>query len=360
MFTVRYDWREYQFNIYEKPCYLFAIILPLSIGISGLILEAYNPSRLAHICYFNDYPQDCSDNPDVGCIRGEKGDVVGWVGIACLMVAALVGFFGTISVYITVRSKTRKANRRSLELQWPRLSDNVRRDRLSKEQAVAMQAVLYSLVYLNSFIWPFLVFAINESVDTQGREGEPGLFTLQLLAWILFPLRGGFNCIVYLNPQWRRWRAIHPSAGKMTTAWNVVKGESPMEARKNRVREEGNHIVEEAEGTTAATTMQSSTRQSSRMLFDGSWFFTSFKRLSKRISRRSSDGASESVMDTKNDTEDLPKFTSYVPKSARSKSTQNDEKDVSIGNNNIIVPAAAVEEEEDTRRRSLLDDEALW
>lgn len=144
MFTVRYDWREYQFSNYEKPCYIFAVILPLSIGISGLILEAYNPSRLAHICYFNDYPQDCSDYPDVDCIRGEKGDVVGWVGIACLMVAALVGFFGTISVYITVRSKTRKANRRSLELQGPRLSDSIRRDRLRKEQAVAMQAVLYS------------------------------------------------------------------------------------------------------------------------------------------------------------------------------------------------------------------------
>ena len=50
MFTVRYDWREYQFSNYEKPCYIFAVILPLSIGISGLILEAYNPSRLAHIC----------------------------------------------------------------------------------------------------------------------------------------------------------------------------------------------------------------------------------------------------------------------------------------------------------------------
>jgi len=214
-------------------------------------------------------------------------------------------------------------------------------------------------VYLNSFIWPFLVFAINESVDTQGREGEPGLFTLQLLAWILFPLQGGFNCIVYLNPQWRRWRAIHPNASKMTTVWNVVKGNSPLDkARENRVREEA---VEEAEVTIderRTTPIQSSTRQSSRMLFDGSWFFTSFKRLSKRISRRSSDGASESVMETKNDTEDLPKFTSYVPKSARSKPTKNDEKDVSIGNNNIIIPATA--DEEDTRRRSLLDDEALW
>jgi len=145
----------------------------------------------------------------------------------------------------------------------------------------------------------------------------------------------------------------------MTTVWNVVKGNSPLDkARENRVREEA---VEEAEVTIderRTTPIQSSTRQSSRMLFDGSWFFTSFKRLSKRISRRSSDGASESVMETKNDTEDLPKFTSYVPKSARSKPTKNDEKDVSIGNNNIIIPATA--DEEDTRRRSLLDDEALW
>lgn len=264
-----------------------------------------------------------------------------------------------------MRSKTRKANRRSLELQGPRLSNDLRRDRLRKEQAVAMQAVLYSLVYLNSFIWPFLIFAINESVDTQEREGEPGLFTLQLLAWILFPLQGGFNCIVYLNPQWRRWRAIHPNAGKMSTAWNVVKGESPLErARVDRVQEEENHVVvaeeEEAEDNTAASPMQSSTRQSSRMLFDGSWFFTSFKRLSKRISRRSSDG--EGVIETKNDndTEDLPKFTSYAPKSARSKPTKYDEKDKSVeSNNNIIIQAATVEEE-DTRRRSLLDDEALW
>ena len=107
--------------------------------------------------------------------------------------------------------------------------------------------------------------------------------------------------------------------------------------------------------------MQSSTRQSSRMLFDGSWFFTSFKRLSKRISRRSSDGRpSESeIVESRVHTDDLPKFTSYSPKSARSKPT-NDDKDKSMeSNNNIIIPAATVEEE-DTRRRSLLDDEALW
>ena len=97
------------------------------------------------------------------------------------------------------------------------------------------------------------------------------------------------------------------------------------------------------------------------MLFDGSWFYTSFKRLSKRISRRSSGGVSEGeIVEAKNDTEDLPKFTSYVPKSARSKPIQeNDEKDkIMESNSNIIIPAT--EDEGGTKRRSLLDDEALW
>ena len=152
-------------------------------------------------------------------------------------------------------------------------------------------------------------------------------------------------------------------ASKMSTAWNVVKGESPLD----RAREQHNkaeEAVEEGEGTTderRTTPIQSSTHQSSRMLFDGSWFFTSFKRLSKRISRRSSGGASasESVMETKNDTEDLPKFTGYAPKSARSKPIQTDEKDIIMeSNSNIIIPAT--EDEGGTKRRSLLDDEALW
>ena len=71
----------------------------------------------------------------------------------------------------------------------------------NKVDTVATQAVLYSISYLNSFIWPFLVFGINEAIgDSRGREGEPGLYTLQYLAWLLLPLQGFFNLLVYIRP----------------------------------------------------------------------------------------------------------------------------------------------------------------
>ena len=67
---------------------------------------------------------------------------------------------------------------------------------------VGIQVVLYSLAYLNSMIWPFLVaiFAIILAPETGQMYG------LDLLSSTFFPLQGFLNFFIYIRPTYKQYK----------------------------------------------------------------------------------------------------------------------------------------------------------
>lgn len=216
-------WRE-EINSqrFQVPALIGAFVISVGTGIAGIVTESYNPSALMHVCYFNDFPQDCSDDPEVECIRGEIGDKVGWFGIGTLIVAAILGIGFTLRVHAHVKAVVSTQQRHSENYTF---RDNPEASH-KKMKNVAYQAILYTLVYLNSFMWPFLAFGVNEAVgNVKGREGEPALYALQFLAWLLFPIQGLLNAIVYFRVSYRRWRIVAPQSSRLYSLYYcVVKG----------------------------------------------------------------------------------------------------------------------------------------
>ena len=80
-------------------------------------------------------------------------------------------------------------------------------------------------------MWPFLAFGVNEAIgDVQGREGEPALFALQFLAWLLFPSQGMLNAIVYFRESYNRWRLVSRGSSRCSALYHcVVTGQVPRE-----------------------------------------------------------------------------------------------------------------------------------
>ena len=223
------NWNEeFSSRYIEKAGLSLATLVSFGTGVAGVVTDSFNPSTLMHVCYFNDFPQDCSDQVEIDCERGEMGDKIGWFSIVVLMVAAVVGSLLTYRVHAQVKTTVNQQRRHSISFS-EQVSPTVSR----KKTVVAQQAVLYTMAYINSFIWPFLAFGVNEAIgDVRGREGEPGLFALQFLAWSLFPVQGLLNSFVYFRVSYRQWRTVEPQQSRLRTLRNCIfVGPVPLDIR---------------------------------------------------------------------------------------------------------------------------------
>lgn len=207
LMMVRYGKREEVIAKYMEPwVHIIAFGLPLAFGITGVIMDIFNPSLLlSGICEFSPYPADCVLRDDVECERGELEDPVSWGHSMSYMVSALVGFGCTFMVYWTVRSQARKNLRYSVTGQL----DEAQRKRV---RAVGNQAIMYMLAFFNGF-WVVMFMSVINAVYTvdvetdAGLEGKPGVFAANLLVYLFFPLQG-CKCIHLLHISCHQYQDI--------------------------------------------------------------------------------------------------------------------------------------------------------
>jgi hypothetical protein len=106
-------------------------------------------------------------------------------------------------------------------------------------QEVSWQAVLYSLVYFNSFVWPTLltILSIVSSSDKDeagSNETQPkAMILLEYLCWTFFPLQGFLNFLVFSRPDLQRWRNLHPK-GSILWAFRMVLFSDPPSLYRGR------------------------------------------------------------------------------------------------------------------------------
>ena len=79
-------------------------------------------------------------------------------------------------------------------------------------KAVATQAIVYSLAYLNSIFWPVMVAIVSSGALSRANGVW---YAMDLMAWTFYPLQGFWNCLVYLRPTWVQWRKMYPSKSRI-------------------------------------------------------------------------------------------------------------------------------------------------
>ena len=167
--------------------------------------QSINPGVTTLVCSFNAYPAFCTSpkHPEIECERGEMFRIFDLAFVATSFIASIVGFSSTIRVFSSYK-RTIQQSRRYDFSGGSSSDDNLGQTTRKTEEMpeLTYQAVLYSLVYLNTMIWPILVLLVALFF----YHTPPVRLTTLLLAWFFYPLQGFGNLLVYTRPQVRLWK----------------------------------------------------------------------------------------------------------------------------------------------------------
>jgi hypothetical protein len=224
---VRNRWKTDDFKSVEKMAYAFMLVLPLSLGTFGVATQNVNPQYFVDICYYGASPQGCIGAPSIECTRGGVGAFyLEIAGVGFTGLSAVTGFFFTFLVWRTYRQKIRQSRRFSFNgLPDARIEKRLR--------SVRTQAMLYSLVYLNTLIWPLVATLL--SYISQDCEGKPGIYALQFGFMALLPIQGLLNCFVYIWPTYAQRRESLPESSTFMILQDCLFNNNTSFGRSGRV-----------------------------------------------------------------------------------------------------------------------------
>lgn len=290
--TVRYQFKEpsmtyrkIKIPLWEMGVLIATLLLPLVCMSVAVAMNAIHPQAILPICYFSTSPYGCEGDSECGVHADEKL-VYGLTSIAYLFSGLIifVSFGSTFFLYWTVRQKMKRssqfrfsgatkssgiggsmstsnnshttgtqfANSHTTTASMGQCS-NTHTSRNSapaedpfqkRVQQVRTQAILYAIIYFNSFIWASLLGGLTATMEhdeAQEAKTDPGVYTLQLLAVIFGPLQGFLNFFVYIRPKVLRWRAVETEESLFWVVQQVLAGtEIPSSAaayhRRKRLR----------------------------------------------------------------------------------------------------------------------------
>ena len=228
---------------FEIPARYLAVFLPLTIAILGAASGAFAPRVYHNVCSFG----DCEIGKVNATCDEEKGWEwwVGWSQALLVILPGLAALIFTVLVYCSVRSRLRAGNRFSFG----------NHDSVQKKQhmaAVRTQAILYAMAYWNSFFWLLMFGAVAQDDESLAeKEGSTGLFVLQIIFWIFYPLQGLINLLVYSRPRYLQWRKSNPNKSSLY-CWRKAISFKPVKATAHIPESSATITSEVAASTTSA------------------------------------------------------------------------------------------------------------
>lgn len=212
--VVRRRWRDADFErspAVEIVSHIFAVVVPMSIGIAGMATQSINPSPLLNsICTYASYPWDCNENPDIECTRSSREVVTALsaAGGSLIVFFTILGFCCTFLVALTIRTTIRRNAVHRFEGDRDEAGE-------ARIRNVTIQAILYSLAYLNTFFWPHLLMLlshqfVNSGAEIQEKKTQAGYYAFQVLSCTFYPLQGFLNFFIYTRLKVDRLRKQDP------------------------------------------------------------------------------------------------------------------------------------------------------
>lgn len=208
LLTVKCGWSEKQTAKWLDP---WVHVIPWTaaflVGSIGIVSGSLNPNEALGGCMFNSYPAGCQWNPALECTRGGNStSIMMVVYSAMVLLASCMGILCIVLVWKAVREQMRRSA----------LSDvsELNRQRLHRTKAVAIQATLYSLVFLNSTFVTVVGIAVS-ILQTKIRRIPMLRNGTLILLYIFMPSQGFLNMIIYMRPTVTRWKNRYPDLSWM-------------------------------------------------------------------------------------------------------------------------------------------------
>ena len=195
----------------EPWMHLIAVLWPLITAITMIPLGLYNELQIGFGCYVGEYPEGCTDDPNLTCY----GQIFGWIFAGAPMLLVL-GFLivSNIAIYCEVRASVETSGR---------YADGARQQ-AQKTKQVGSQATLYAMTFFNTVVWQVAIRGI-EATELVTRETESDMFWVLVLASLFYPLQGFWNLLLYIKPVYTRNRKRNPSLSRRACFWKALQGE---------------------------------------------------------------------------------------------------------------------------------------
>lgn len=200
-------------GFWEWCAHLSSLLLPGGIAAAAAVTSNVNVDQGLGLCVIQSY--ECMDGTanQADCVSVENGDwalpkdtnALRWAYIAGMLASAFFGVMATLMVYCRVQGTLSK----SADAADSMLPDEMKH----RLRAVATQAVLYSMVFVNSMIWPILTVVVPTDTDST-------IYPLHLLTFLMYPLQGLLNCLIYIRPRYQMLRTMYPN-DSMTVVFRV-------------------------------------------------------------------------------------------------------------------------------------------
>lgn len=204
--TIRYNLSAARVVRMETIMHSISVVWGLGCAVVPIPLELYNENAIGPGCWLNEYPNDCSESPDVECIRGlVNSEYVGYaIGAFPVAVCLLAVLVSNSLVYISVRSKelaTQKMARRLSQT----FNNTTEQPTNKRTKAIATQASWYVAVFVNSAFWQ-LLFRILGLFYVINPENESQWVSLIALAQFFSSSAGFGFLLVFVRPRYLRFR----------------------------------------------------------------------------------------------------------------------------------------------------------
>eukprot|EP00980_Cylindrotheca_fusiformis_P004867 scaffold1035_cov115-Cylindrotheca_fusiformis.AAC.7 len=184
----------------ELTAHVVCWLCPIIIASAAAGTESISVDKKSDLCL----PQKpCNDSINSACIDGMysegnvtlASEIIMIIHQAIIIVGSLIAIASTAFIYVRALALFHEGNRQAGEQSEPI------RQRI---QAVSRQSVLYTLAYLNSFLWLFVMLGVS------GKADANTFYALQLLTFFLYPLQGLVNSVVYIRPRYQMLRVMYP------------------------------------------------------------------------------------------------------------------------------------------------------
>lgn len=255
---------------FEIPAHVLGVLLTLITPIAGVILDTYGVAPgLITACVYAAYPRGCLTSEDVECTGGLESVPMDYISLVVTGISVFIGFSATVMLYWRVRGQLRRNLRyakaftkiSSNTLKVPQSDGNdgtlqgtegrdvlkrsisFRSSRKANRQqaqlhnrghiserlrSVRVRSLLYSAIYCNLFVWVIVATLVSSL--------KPSLFPLQFVIYLLFPLQGALNAIVYIRPRYIHWRAEFPDYSCGTILFKHILRDNTVEKEKQHLK----------------------------------------------------------------------------------------------------------------------------
>ena len=193
-------------NMYSRlePIYHFLSLgIPLILTVVSIVHENFN--NLGSICFINEHPIGCLDNPNIECTRGSSAKFQKFIIMTIVASCFLLIPINMSILFCLVSNQHRKITKK-----YNRSIYNTNESFKKKEKVIATQAFMYFFSFLITFIWSALDGVLM--VHAPKRR----MFALTVCAKIFYPMQGFFNFLIFIRPRVMRIKKENPHACYLT------------------------------------------------------------------------------------------------------------------------------------------------